>query len=90
MLRECQRIANENHKNFNKLAQLIQVWEAVRICEQNQPFTYADLTKLTGLSYKQIRDVKKLLESNEMFITSRAGSYFKCLGMNVDLNGFYN
>lgn len=90
MLRECQRIANENHKSFNKIAQLIQVWEAVKICEKNQPFTYADLTKLTGLSYKQIRDVKKLLESNEMFITSRAGSYFKCLGMNVDLNGFYN
>lgn len=90
MLRECQRIANENNKNFNKIAQLLQVWEAVKICEQNQPFTYADLIKLTGLSYKQIRDVKKLLESNEMFITSRAGSYFKCLGMNVDLNGFYN
>lgn len=90
MLRECQKIANENHKNFNKIVQLIQVWEAVKICEQNQPFTYADLTKLTGLSYKQIRDVKKLLESNNMFITSRAGSYFKCLGMNVDLNAFYN
>ena len=90
MLRECQKIANENNKNFNKVAQLIQVWEAVRICEQNQPFTYADLTKLTGLSYKQIRDVKKLLESNNMFVTSRAGSYFKCLGMNVQLNGIYD
>ena len=64
MLRECQKIANENHKNFNKIAQLIQVWEAIKICEKNQPFTYADLTKITGLSYKQVRDVKKLLESN--------------------------
>ena len=89
MMRECQRIADENHKNFNKIPQLMQVWEAIRICEENQPFTYADLAKLTGLSYKQIRDVKRLLESNDAFITNRAGSYFKCLGMNVDLNGFY-
>ena len=26
MLRECQRIADENHKNFNKIPQLLQVW----------------------------------------------------------------
>ena len=89
MLRESQRIADENHKNFNKIPQLMQVWEAIRICEENQPFTYADLAKMTGLSYKQIRDVKRLLEQNSAFITSRAGSYFQCLGMNVDLNGFY-
>ena len=89
MMRECQRIADENHKSFNKLPQLMQVWEAVRICEENQPFTYTDLKELTGLSYKQIRDVKRLLEQNDAFITNRAGSYFKCLGMNVDLNGFY-
>ena len=44
---------------------------------------------MTGLSYKQIRDVKRLLEQNDAFITNRAGSYFNCLGMNVDLNGFY-
>ena len=90
MMRECQRIADENHKSFNKIPQLLQVWEAVRICEENQPFTYADLAKMTGLSYKQIRDVKRLLEQNDAFITNRAGSYFKCLGMNVELNGFFN
>lgn len=90
MMRECQRIADENHKSSNKIPQLLQVWEAVRICEENQPFTYADLAKMTGLSYKQIRDVKRLLEQNDAFITNRAGSYFKCLGMNVELNGFFN
>ena len=90
MMRQCQRIADENHKNFNKIPQLMQVWEAIRICEENQPFTYADLAKMTGLSYKQIRDIKRLLEQNNAFITNRAGSYFKCLGMNVELNGFFN
>ena len=32
MMRECQKIADENHKQFNKLPQLMQVWEAIRIC----------------------------------------------------------
>ena len=90
MMRECQRIADENHKNFNKIPQLLQVWEAVRICEENQPFTYADLAKITGLSYKQIRDVKRLLEQNDAFITNRAGSYFKCLGIILPEANIYN
>ena len=90
MMRECQKIVDENNKNFNKIPQLIQVWQAIRICEEKQPFTYADLAKITGLSYKQIRDVKRLLEKNDVFITNRMGSYFKCLGMNVQLNGFFS
>ena len=89
MLKECQKIANENHKQFTKIPQFIQVWEAVRICAEKQPFTYADLAKLTGLSYKQIRDVRRLLESNDAFKTSRAGSYFLNMGSNVELNGFF-
>ena len=32
MLRESRKIADENHKNFNKIPQLIKVWEAIRIC----------------------------------------------------------
>lgn len=90
MLRQSQRIANENNKNFNKILQLVKVWEAIRICYQNQPFTYEEISQITGLSYKQIRDVKKLLESNDAFKTSRAGSYFLCEGMKVDLNAFIN
>lgn len=90
MLRESQRIADENHKNFNKIPQLVKVWEAIRICYENQPFTYAELSQLTGLSYKQIRDVKRLLEMNDAFKTSRAGSYFLSEGMRVDLNAFIN
>jgi hypothetical protein len=61
MLRQCRKIAEENNKQFKKISQLIRVWQAIRICEKNQPFTYAELQDKTGLSYKQIRDVKKLL-----------------------------
>ena len=90
ILRESRRIADENHKQFNKISQLVKVWTAIRLCYENQPFTYAEISKMTGLSYKQIRDVKRLLESNDIFKTSRAGSYFLCEGMNVDLNAFFN
>lgn len=89
MLRESRKIADENHKNFNKIPQLIKVWEAIRICYEDQPFTYERVSKMTGLSYKQIRDVKRLLESNDAFKTSKAGSYFLCTGMNVELNAFF-
>lgn len=90
MLQECRKIVIDNNKQFKKISQFIQVWEAIRICEEHQPFTYAELKQLTGLSYKQIRDIKKLLESNNVFISNRVGSYWKCLGMEVDLNGFYD
>lgn len=90
MIRECKKIIQENHKHICKLPQLLQVWSAVRICEENQPFTYKDVMKLTGLSKKQIFDVKKLLENNQIFKTKRENSRYKCLGMNVDLNGFFN
>lgn len=90
MLKQCRKIIEKNNKQFKKLPQLVQVWEAIRICEQHQPFTYAELKKITGLSYKQIKDVKKLLETNDIFISNRVGSYWKCLGMSVDLNVFYD
>ena len=89
MLRQCQRIANENKKQFNKIAQLLQVWEAVKICEKNEFFTYQDLTELTGLSYKQIRDVKKLLEENNIFRTYRVGSYKMRIGSRAEMNGYF-
>lgn len=90
LIKHCREISEKNHKSKDKVFQLIKVWIAFQICVENQPFTYDDLSKLTGLSYAQIRDVKKLLERDQIFITSRAGSYFKCEGMNADLNAFYN
>ena len=89
MIRQCRRIVEENHKQICKVPQLIQVWSAIRICQRNQPFTYKDVSKITGLSKKQIMDVKKLLQKSNVFKVDRAGSRYKCLGMNVDLNAFF-
>lgn len=90
LIKHCRDIAQKNHKSKDKVFQLIKVWIAFQICAENQPFTYEDVSKLTGLSYAQIRDVKKLLEQDQIFKTTRAGTYFLCQGMNADMNAFYN
>lgn len=90
MLKESKKIIEKNNKSIKYLPRLIQVWVAIQECEKHQPFTYAELQKMTGLSLYQVKELKKLLENNNIFISNRAGSYWKCLGMNVDLNAFYN
>lgn len=90
MLKESKKIIEKNNKPIKYLPRLIQVWMAIQECEKHQPFTYSELQELTGLSNYQIRELKKLLEHNNIFISNRAGSYWKCLGMTVDLNAFYN
>lgn len=90
MLKESKKIIEKNNKPIKYLPRLVQVWMAIQECEKHQPFTYLELQELTGLSNYQIRELKKLLEHNNIFISNRAGSYWKCLGMTVDLNAFYN
>ena len=90
MLKESKKIIEKNNKPIKYLPRLVQVWMAIQECEKHQPFTYLELQKLTGLSNYQNKELKKLLEHNNIFISNRAGSYWKCLGMTVDLNAFYN
>lgn len=90
MIKRCREIAEKNNKHKDGWIKLLKVWVSVQICSSDQPFTIETLSKMTGLSRFQIMDCKKLLEQDELFKTSRAGSYFKCLGTNVLLNGFYN
>lgn len=88
MLQQCKKIADDNNSSFKRFVNLIQVWEAFKICQKNQPFRYAELAKITGLSYKQLREIKKNLQKNDVFLTSRVGTYLNCIGMNVDMNAF--
>lgn len=70
----------------------MKVWVGVQQAEKNQPFTNADLERITGLSEKTISANKKLLEQDEIFKTRK--QYVEgttiCIGQSVDLNGFYN
>lgn len=93
MLKECQRIVKENHKQNIKIIQLVKVWQAHRICEKNQPFTLDDIQKYVDLSKPQIKDARKLLQQSQIFKLSAAmapGTINHRIGTNVDLNGFYD
>lgn len=89
MVRRCKSIADKNNKR--SWIPLLKTWLGVQIAAESQPFTYKDLSLLTGLSEYQLRENKKLLEKDEIFRTSKAYLAFDlCLGTNVDLNAFYN
>lgn len=89
MVKNCKKIADEHNKR--SWVPLLKTWLGVQLAAENQPFTIAELEAITGLSKYQITESKKLLESNDMFKTSKAyQSYHRCLGQNVDLNAFYN
>lgn len=89
MVKNCKKIADEHNKR--SWVPLLKTWLGVQLAAENQPFTIAELEAITGLSKYQITESKKLLESNDMFKTSKAyKSYCRCVGQNVDLNAFYN
>ena len=90
MLRECQRIAKKHKKKAMKVVQLLKVWQAYRINEQKgvNPLTDRNLQEYIDLSEKQIRDAKKLLESEGVLKTNRVGRYDRRYGTAFDLNGF--
>lgn len=88
MAERCQRLAKKNDKK--SWVPLLKTWIGVQYMYDKQPFTIAELSAITGLSPYQIRESKKILEKDNLFVTSRAyASYERCIGTNVDLNGIY-
>lgn len=92
MLKECQRIVKENHKQNIKIIQLVKIWQAHRICQKNQPFTISDIQKYINLSKDQIVEGRKLLHNSNMFRLHAAmipGTVFR-QGSTADINGNYD
>lgn len=95
LIQDCARIAEENNKRGDKYIQLIKIWLALVVCEENQPFTNKDLALITGLSQHQVKEGWKLLKKANVFNSSRQvekvdeGVYI-CSGKNIDLNAFCN
>ena len=93
MLKECQRIVKENHKQNIKIVQLVKVWQAHRICEKNQPFTINDIQQYVDLSRDQIKDARQLLQQSDIFKLSPVmlpGAGNRRVGTNIDLNVLYD
>ena len=88
MAERCQKLAKKNEKK--SWIPLLKTWIGVQYVYDKQPFTIAELCAVTGLSPYQIRESKKVLEKDNLFVTSRAyASYERCIGSNVELNGIY-
>lgn len=88
MISRCQRLAKENGKK--SWVPLLKTWIGVQYMYDKQPFTIKELCNLTGLSKYQIIESKKILEKDNLFVTSKAYiAYDTCVGSNVDLNGIY-
>lgn len=87
MLRECQRIIKENHKQDIKIPQLLKVWQAHRLCMKSQPFTIDDIQKYIDLSKDQIKQGRKLLKENNILKLTAA---IESDGENVFRTGTYS
>ena len=88
MINRCQELAKKYNKN--SWVPLLKTWIGIQYMYDKQPFTMKELCDLTGLSSYQIRESKKILEHDNLFITSKAYiGYDTCIGSKVDLNGIY-
>lgn len=87
MVERCQRLADKNNKR--SWVPLLKTWIGVQYMYDKQPFTMQELCSLTGLTPYQLRESKKILEEDSLFITSRAYiDYTTCIGTNVELTPF--
>ena len=88
MAERCKKLAKKANKK--SWIPLLKTWIGVQYMYDKQPFTLAELSAVTGLSPYQIRESRKILEKDELFVTSRAYvCYDRCIGTNVELNGIY-
>ena len=86
MTTRCKELAKKSNKRT--WVPLLKTWIGIQYMYDNQPFTMKQLCALTGLSEYQVRDCKKVLEQDNLFVTSKAYvNYNTCIGSNVALNG---
>lgn len=89
MMERCKQLA----KKYNKKSwvNLLKTWVGVQYLYDNQPFTVSELSVVTGLSAYQLKQNKKILQTDDLFVTTRAyAAYDRCIGSNVELNGIYD
>lgn len=89
MIQRCIRLQEEN--NMKSWVPILKTWIGLQIIvlnEKKETFTLAELEKITGVNQKMLTKCKKILEKDNLFITSRAYSVdFICKGSNINLNG---
>lgn len=89
MIKECKKLQEKyNKKSF---VPLLKTWLGVQMLIENQPYTLKDIMEVTGLGEYAVKESHKILKESNIYRSSRAfRSMAKCVGMNTELNGFYN
>ena len=89
MIQRCMKLQEENH--MKSWVPLLKTWLGLQIIvmdDKQDTFTLAELECITGVNQKMLTKCKKILESDNLFITSRAYSRdYMCKGSNINLNG---
>lgn len=89
MVKTCKQLAEKHHKR--SWVPLLKTWLGVQMLSEHQPYTVASLCAITGLSAYQVNDSNKILKESVVYRTSKAYTdYQRCVGQNVELNGFFN
>lgn len=89
MIQRCRMLAEKNNKR--NWIPLLKVWLGMQVAFNEQPVKMDRLEEITGMSYAQIRDARKILESDEIFKMQKVyTSRLTCVGMAIDLNAFFN
>lgn len=86
MIQHCRQLAEKTGKRKDSWLKILKVWIAIQIAAEDQPFTLQDISDMTGISRTQVSEYKRILEDDDIFKTSRAGSYLICRGSYVDFN----
>ena len=89
MVKECKRLQEKYHKQ--SFIPLLKTWLGVQILVENQPFVIKDIVNITGLSEYAVKESHKILKESEIYKASKAFKTINCcVGVNAELNGFYN
>ena len=89
MVKECKRLQEKYHKQ--SFIPLLKTWLGVQILIENQPFVIKDIVIITGLSEYAVKESHKILKESEIYKASKAFKTINCcVGVNAELNGFYN
>lgn len=89
MVQKCRMLAERNNKR--SWIPLLKVWLGMQVAFNEQPVKMDRLEEITGMSYAQIRDARKILETDEIFKLQKVyRSRLTCVGMSIDLNAFFN
>lgn len=89
MVKECKKLQEKYKKQ--SFVPLLKTWLGVQMLIENQPYTVKDLMIITGLSEYSVKESHRILRESNIYKSSKAyKSINHCVGMNTELNGFYN